>query len=100
MTRNTTAEYVLSEIERIQQEWWEGSVPMNVALSEIRSVISQYRQHSSQTAKLCLFHQRPLGPPPATNCEECRNAIDRRLSASDRLNVPIIPAARLTDPKS
>lgn len=29
---------LLRRIERIQQEWWDGEVEMNVALSEIRAL--------------------------------------------------------------
>lgn len=34
-------EPILREIDRIQQDWWNGEVPMNVALSEIRQVVQE-----------------------------------------------------------
>lgn len=31
----------LARIDKIQQEWWDGIVPMNVALSEIRVILGE-----------------------------------------------------------
>lgn len=44
------AETLLSEIDRIQQEWWEGDVEMNVALSEIRCLFGVYRRSTNFTS--------------------------------------------------
>jgi hypothetical protein len=35
---NVTLKDSLAAVNKIQQEWWEGYIPMNVALSEIREV--------------------------------------------------------------
>lgn len=37
-TGTVTDRELLRRIERIQQEWWDGDVEMNVAMSEIRSL--------------------------------------------------------------
>ena len=40
--RSDNAQEALAWIRRIQQEWWDGELEMNVALSEIREVFREY----------------------------------------------------------